>query len=42
MTEQVLLGVFYAAIISIISFAVWFLTLGGAVSQFVLGSIVLG
>ncbi len=42
MTEQVLLGVFYAAIISIISFAVRFLTLGGAVSQFVLGSIVLG
>ncbi|MCZ6776253.1 MAG: DUF92 domain-containing protein [Ignavibacteria bacterium] len=42
MTEQALLGVFYAAIISIISFAVRFLTLGGAVSQFVLGSIVLG
>jgi uncharacterized membrane protein len=37
-----LLGVLYAAIISVISFAVRFLTPGGAVSQFVLGSIILG
>ncbi len=42
MTEQLLIGVLFAAIISVSSYLARFLTLSGSIAQFILGTILLG